>query len=171
MRVGRFATSSASHLKSDKASWTPVNRVTVLPLKWQWSSCIWLNNPLAPGRASYIERSSPKTRCHLSTPTMCWVQGMDVMIFLSRATRWGGRVIVMLTESTIHPSMVCYVDHDQYPASSFLRGGTSLHCLVSCRSRGRNTLSSVWKSVRRTWRRQCHGPCASSSKSSTNTST
>ena len=71
IQVGRLATLSASHLKLSKASWTPVDRVTLLPLTWQRASCIWLNIPLAPGRASAIERSSPNTRCHLSTLTLC----------------------------------------------------------------------------------------------------
>ena len=158
MRVGRFAMSSANHLKSSKASWTPVDRVNLLPLTWQWASCIWLNNTLALGRASAIKRSSPRTRCHLSMPTLCWVRGMEETISFSRATRWGGRVIIMLAESIFQPSMVWHVDHDQSPASIFFIERTSLRCLVSCRSRGRNTFSSVWKSVRRTWRRQFHGP-------------
>ena len=76
----------------------------------------------------------------------------------------------MLMESTIQPSMVLHVDHEQSPASSFLSERTSLRCLVYCRSRGRNTLSSVWKSVRQTWRQRCCGPYASPMKSSTNMS-
>ena len=169
--VGRFATSSASHLKSYKASWTTVYRVTLFHLTWQRDSCIWLKNPLALGRASAIERSLQRARCHLSMPTLCWVRGMDETISLSRAMQWGRRVIVMLTESTIHPSTVWYVDHEQSPASSFLSERTSLQFLVSCQSRGWNTLSSAWKSVRRTWLRRCCCPCASTRKSSTNTST
>ena len=53
-----------------------------------------------------MERISPKIRCHLSTPTLYWVRGMAWTISFSRAKQWGGREIVMLMESTIHPSMV-----------------------------------------------------------------
>ena len=77
----------------------------------------------------------------------------------------------MLTESTIHPSMVWQVDHEKYPASSFFIEKTSLRCLVPCRSRVWNTLSSAWNIVRRTWWQRCLGPCASPRKSSTKTST
>ena len=80
-------------------------------------------------------------------------------------------MIIMLTESTIDPSMVWHVEHEQSPASSFFVERTSLHCLVSCRSRGRNTLLSAWNSVRRSWQWRCRGPCASPRKSSTKTST
>ena len=58
------------------------------------------------GRASAIKRIFPRTRCHLSTPTLCWVLGIEATISFSRAMRWGGRAIFMLTESTIHLSMV-----------------------------------------------------------------
>ena len=64
MPVGRLATASDNHLKSSKDLWTPMDRVTLLHLTCQRTSCIWLNNPLAPGRASAIERSLPRTRCH-----------------------------------------------------------------------------------------------------------
>ena len=79
-----------------------------------------------------MDRSSPKIRCHLSTPTLCWVRGMEWTIYFSRATRWGGRAIVMLMESTIHPSMVWQVDQEQSPAPSFFRMRISLHYLASC---------------------------------------
>ena len=49
----------------------------------------------------------------------------------------------MLMESTIHPSMVWHVDHEQSPASIFLSEKTSLRFLVSFWSRGRNTLSNA----------------------------
>ena len=75
----------------------------------------------------------------------------------------------MFMESTIHPNMVWQVDHEQSPALSFFIERTSLRYLVSCRSRGRNTLSSAWNSVQRTWRRRCLGSCASPRKSSTKT--
>ena len=90
-----------------------------------------------------MERSSPKIRCHLSTPTLRWVRGMAWTISFSRATRWGGRAIVMLMESTIHPSMLWQVDQEQSPASRFFKLRTYLRCLASCRSSGRNTLSSA----------------------------
>ena len=77
----------------------------------------------------------------------------------------------MLMELTIHLSMVWNVYHENSPAYSLLSEITSLRCLVSCRSRGRNTLSNAWTSVLRAWRRRCRGPCASPRKSSTNTST
>ena len=54
----------------------------------------------------------------------------------------------MLMESTIQPSRVWHVDHDQPPASSFFIERTSLYTLVSCLPRDRNTLSKAWKSVR-----------------------
>ena len=77
----------------------------------------------------------------------------------------------MLTESTIHQSMVWHVVHEQSPNSSFLSKRNSLRCLVSYRSRVRNTLSSAWKSVRRTWWWRCHGPCPIPRKLSKNMST
>ena len=46
-------------------------------------------------------------------------------ISFSHATQWGGRVIVMFTESTIHPIMVWHVDHEQSMASSFFSERTS----------------------------------------------
>ena len=49
----------------------------------------------------------------------------------------------MLTESTIHPSMVWQVDQEQYLASSFFTLSTSLRWEASYRSRGRNTLSNA----------------------------
>ena len=70
-----------------------------------------------------MERSSPKIRCHFSTPTLCWVRGMAWTISFSRAMRWGGRAIVMLMESTIHPSMVWQVDQDQSTALRLFRLG------------------------------------------------
>ena len=170
MRVGIFYKSSAIQRKSAKASWTPLDSVTIFPLTWQRDSCICLNIPLDPGRASAIERISPRTRCHLSTPILRWERGMADTISSSRATRWGGRVIVMLMESTIHPSRVWHVEHEQSLASSFFSERTSLRYLLSCLSRGLNTLSNTWKILWRTWRQRCRGPCASPRKSSTNTS-
>ena len=72
-----------------------------------------------------MERSSPKIRCHLSTLTLCWVQGKEWTISVRCAMRWGGRAIVMLMESTIHPSMVWQVNQEQSPASSYFRLRTS----------------------------------------------
>ena len=77
----------------------------------------------------------------------------------------------MLMESTIHPSRVWHVDHEKSPKFSFFSERNSLRYLVSCLSRGLNTLSNAWKSVWRTLRWRCRGPCASPRKSSTNTST
>ena len=90
-----------------------------------------------------MDLSSPRVLCHLSTPTRRWVRGIAETIFFIRATRWGGRAIVMFTESTIHPSMVWQVDQEQSPASSFFKLSTSLRWEASCRSRGRNTLSNA----------------------------
>ena len=118
-----------------------------------------------------IERSSLMTRCYLSTCTLCWVRGMEETISFSHATWWGRRVIVMLMESKIHPSMVWHVDHEQSLPSSFFIENTSLRYLVSCRSRVRNTLLSAWNRVRRTCQRRCHGLCVSPRKSSMKTST
>ena len=169
MRVGRLGTSSDIHRKSDKASWTPVGSVILLPLTWQMASCNWINSSLAPGRAGAIKDSFPRTQCHLSTPTLRWERYMEETISLSHTTRWGGRVIVIMIESKIHPNMVWHVKHEQSPASSFLSKRNSLRCLVSYRSRVRNTLSSAWKSVRRTWWWRCHGPCPIPRKLSKNT--
>ena len=90
-----------------------------------------------------MDHSSPRVLCHLYTPTCRWVQGIAWTISFSRATQWGGRAIVMLTESKIHPSMVWQVDQEQSLASSFFKLSTSLRWVASCRSSVRNTLSSA----------------------------
>ena len=87
-----------------------------------------------------MDLSSPRVLCHLSTPTRRWVRGIAWKISFSRVTRWGGRAIVMLTESTIHPSMVWQFDQEQSLASIFFKLSTSLRWEASCQSRGQNTL-------------------------------
>ena len=59
-------------------------------------------------------------------------RGIAETISFSRATRWGGRAIVMLTESKIHPSRVWQVDQEQSPASSFFKLSPSLRWEASC---------------------------------------
>ena len=90
-----------------------------------------------------MDRSSPRVLRHLYTPTRRWVRGIAWTIYFSRATRCGWRAIVMLTESTIHQSMVWQLDQEQSPASRFFKLRTSLRWEASCRSRGRNTLSNA----------------------------
>ena len=164
IHVGRFDISYASQRKSAKASWTPLESVTLLPLTWKSSSQICLHRPLDLGRSSVIERSSPRTWYHLCTPILRWEWGMADMIASNRATQCDRRVIIMLMESTIHLSRVCHVDQEHSLASIFFSKRTSLRCLVSCFLRGRNSLSKAWKSLRRTWRRRCHVSCPSPTK-------
>ena len=162
--------SSVNHWKSARASYTPQFKVICLLLTWRGASCICLKRPHASGRASNIERSSPRQRCHLSTLMHFWVAGILARIFWKRSAWCDGNDIIMLIVSTTHPRRSFQVDHEQSPASKFFRNRTSFRSSMSIESRGRNTWSKVWNKVRRTWRQRYRGTCASPRKSSTNTS-
>ena len=64
-------------------------------------------------------------------------------IAISRSTRFIGRVIVMLMESTIHPIKIWQADLEHYHASSFMKERNSLRYLESFLLSGPNTLYNV----------------------------
>lgn len=63
MRVGRSAMLAFIQRKSSRASWTPLASA-IRPFDWRETACcIALKMFRAPGRASAIERSSPRAAC------------------------------------------------------------------------------------------------------------
>ena len=69
-----------------------------------------------------MDLSSPRALCHLSTPTHRWVRGIAETISFSRATRWGGRSIVMFTDSELLTVPCGFVQLTRESTMSFGKG-------------------------------------------------
>ena len=102
-RVGRAARSSNIQRKSASAWCTAGERVIRPCGTCRRASCIWLNSPRAPGIASAIERSSPRTRRQILTLVRFLEGGKRSRSSRKRVTRLSGRRIVMPTVSMSHP--------------------------------------------------------------------
>lgn len=87
MRVGRVAMCLCIHRKSSRASCTPLCNATRPPDLFASAFCIVLKMLRDPGRASAMERSSPRTACHFRRLVRRWVRGMDARISASRSIR------------------------------------------------------------------------------------
>ncbi len=139
--------------KSSRALCTPFARA-MRPLDWvEITLCIELKMFCGPGRASAINRSSPRAACQCFRLLRRWDDGKEFRISIRRATRCGGSAIVMQTVSIIHPRTSFIVPHEQSPTASFLRDTGSWRSGPSPRESGQKTSSTAWSSRRRTWRR------------------
>ena len=169
MRVGREVRSFAIHLKSSRAWWTPLLRSTRVLLLGEIAFWRRPNILRAPGRAIAMDRSSPRTVCHFFMLVRRCDLGMLSRISQRRSMRWGGKWIVMLIVSTIHPSTSLMVSQLQSPLRSFLRETGSRRNGESPSVTGRKTWSIEWSKVLRM--RRVLGACPSDIKSSTKMST
>ena len=148
MRVGRSAMLACIQRKSSSASWTPFASAMRPFDLVETACCIALKMFRDPGRASAIERSSPRAACQRLRLVRRWEEGKEFRISCRRAVLCGGSVIVMLIVSTIHPRTSFIVPHEQSPAASFLSNTGSRRSGPSPWESGRNTSSTAWSSRR-----------------------
>ena len=120
MRVGLSARSLRIHSKSAKASWKDLVRRRRLPSEERRAACNELNKPRVPGRASDIDRSSPRIWYHRSRDKRDWVTGMLASSSAKRCSRRGGRRIVIATVSISQPRTFLRVLQLASPWRSFL---------------------------------------------------
>ena len=78
---------------------------------------------------------------------------MTDRISKTRVSMCGGKDSVILTMSTTQPKRTCKVDQVKSPVYRFFRDSKYFQFDMSFGSIVRNTLSSVWNNVCRTW---CH---------------
>ena len=119
---------------------------------------MWLNNPQSLGRVISVERSSPKTQCHLSTSIRFLVQVIAEMISLKWLTWCGVSNNVMLNVSITHPRISWQVDQVQFPVYILFRDRNYFQLDLPWMYMGRNTFSIAWNKVIRMWRRLWVGP-------------
>ena len=143
--VGRLATSRASHLKSASTAWISFVRRSLgrSVSSWRNASCSRENNPLHPGMAMDIERSSPSTLCQVFLDTVRCRGLIESNISNKRDMRCGGNVNVFSTVSMSHPSIVFRVDHVPSPFLNFLIDAGSCRMGWSRASSGRKILSKA----------------------------
>ena len=131
------------------------------------ASCRRLKRPREPGRASDIDRSSPKILCHLSSETRRWLGLKSARMSARRSSRRCGREMVIAAVSRIHPRIFLQVDQQASPCLSFLTEDGSWRLERSESERGRKTSSIAVRRMRRTRRRRSGFPWARPHKSST----
>lgn len=170
IRVGRVVRSLASHHQSWRNSWTgrvSRSRLPAWPSGWRNASCRVLKSPLPPGMAMVMDRSSPRSLCHVFRETRRWSGRIESSMACKRAWRCAGRLMVPRTVSVSHPRTVLRVAQVASPFSIFLTEAGSCLAGLSVAERGRRTPSSVWRRTRFTRRLSHWLPWARPMKSST----
>eukprot|EP00980_Cylindrotheca_fusiformis_P022354 scaffold9232_cov110-Cylindrotheca_fusiformis.AAC.2 len=172
-RVGRFCRCLWSHRKSSRAAWKPgLSRNREERSLVRRAACRWLNRPREPGRASDMERNSPKSLCHLSRESRRWLGGMELRSSAKRRSLRSGKVMVDDTVSMIQPRTFLQVAHDASPLRNLVTEMGSVRCGGSWSGwRGRRMRSIDSMRRRRTFVRRDSGPWAAAIKSSTKRST
>jgi hypothetical protein len=125
--VGRDATSTANHLKSERKYWVFLVRRTRFQqgvLLWI-SSCSAEKSPMASGITMAINRSPPTNFCHFSRDTWRCIGLMESNTSWSRRMRWAGKVIVRANVLTTQPKMVLVVARFASPFSIFFKEACS----------------------------------------------
>ena len=121
---------------------------------------MFLKSPQAPGKAIAMERSSPSTRCRLSTPIRFWLVGIPERISLKWLSSFGGKDNGMFTVSITHPKRTWQVDHVHSPYLSFFSENTYLWLSKFPEPQVRGNLSREWNKFFHTWRCQWEDPWA-----------
>jgi hypothetical protein len=120
IRVGRAEILECIHLKLLRASCIPLCKATRPPVLWARAFCIVLKIFRAPGRASAMDRSSPRTVCHFLRLVRRCVRGIESRISPNHAILCSGRQMVSVVVSMIQPKTDLIVPHKQSPSLSFL---------------------------------------------------
>ena len=87
----------------------PLVIVTLLLFTCSRASFIWIDNTWDLERASYMDFSLPRTRCHLLFPILFLVQGMVERIYWKHASWCGGSNNFVLAMLVAHPKRIWHV--------------------------------------------------------------